>query len=90
MAGEGGGTGFNGKISIEAIYQALASFISGYETDLRSSISNMSSGKASDIDQKTLLEIQAKVQTWGVIVSTSTGLLRAVGDVLRTITQNIR
>lgn len=77
-------------VSIEEIYIFLASYISGYEARLKSAIDGMSNKSADQIDQGTLLSIQAKVQTWGTIVATSTGILRAVGDALRTITQNIR
>ena len=77
-------------VSIESIYSILASYISDYEIKLKNAIGDMSGQSADQIDQGTLLAIQAKVQTWGTIVATSTGILRAIGDALRTITQNIR
>jgi hypothetical protein len=84
-----GGLGGQG-MSIELLYRALASYIADYESELKSSIEGMSGKTADQVDQGVLLNIQAKVQTWGTIVSTSTGTLRAVGDGLKSTTQNIR
>jgi len=48
-------------------------------------------GKASnEIDQGTLIPMQAKVQTWSTIVSGVTGIVRAIGDGLKSTAQNIR
>jgi hypothetical protein len=93
--GESGGVkisniGDRPGISIENLYLALASYVSEYEGELKSSIEGMSGKTADAVDQGTLLNIQAKVQTWGTIVSTVTGTLRAVGDGLKSTTQNIR
>jgi hypothetical protein len=81
---------FGRGTSIEFLYQALSKYISDYEGELRNSIQGLSGKSSKDIDQGVLLNIQAKVQTWGTIVSTSTGVLRAVGDGLKSTTQNIR
>ena len=86
----GGGVILKEKVSIENLYLALASYITNYEKELKSSIGKMSGKTADEVDQGTLLNIQAKVQTWGVIVSTSTGIVRAIGDGLKSTTQNIR
>ncbi len=88
----------NGHVSIENLYMALASYISDYEQTLMDDISSITgTGKANtedststEIDQGQLLSIQARVQTWGTIVSTSTGIVRAIGDGLKSTTQNIR
>lgn len=85
-----GGVNVKETVSIENLYVALASYIAQYEEELKSSIAGMSGKKADEVDQGTLLNIQAKVQTWGVIVSTSTGIVRAIGDGLKSTTQNIR
>lgn len=91
MATEGGVTfAENTQVSIENLYLALASYIASYENELKSSIQGMAGAKADEVDQGTLLNIQAKVQTWGTIVSTSTGIVRAIGDGLKATTQNIR
>jgi hypothetical protein len=94
MVGETGGSGGisvkDNKVSIELLYLALASYISSYEDDLKDSIEGMAGKTADQVDQATLLNIQAKVQTWGVITSTATGTLRAVGDGLKSTAQNIR
>ncbi|MDR1255851.1 MAG: hypothetical protein LBJ94_02935 [Puniceicoccales bacterium] len=81
---------FNHGFSIESIYQSLASYIKNYEGELASSIQGMGGTTGENIDQGTLLNIQAKVQTWGTIVSTATGIVRAIGDGLKSTTQNIR
>jgi hypothetical protein len=61
-----------------------------YEKGLSESIKNIEGSNASDIDQGTLLQLQAMVQTWGTISATSTGIVRTVGDTLTKIVQNIR
>ncbi len=84
----------NGHVSIENLYMALASYIADYEQTLMDDISGITGSNNSDtsqeIDQGQLLSIQARVQTWGTIVSTSTGIVRAIGDGLKSTTQNIR
>lgn len=87
----GGPVSLAGKrISIQHLYEALATYIANYEEELKDSIQGMSGKNADQVDQGTLLNIQAKVQTWGTIVSTSTGIVRAIGDGLKSTTQNIR
>jgi hypothetical protein len=78
------------KVSIEFLNEVLSKFISDYEKDLKSSIAKMTGKKSSEIDQGTLMEMQAKVQTWSIIVSAATGTVRAVSDGLRSTVQNIR
>jgi hypothetical protein len=83
--------GATSKISIESLYSVLSSYVREYESSLKTSIDAMSNNANADaVDQGTLLNIQAKVQTWGTIVSTSTGIVRAIGDGLKAITQNVR
>ena len=43
-----------------------------------------------DVAQADLLALQAKIQSWGNLTSTATGILRAIGDSLKSTTQNIR
>ncbi len=88
--GVSGGITLKNRVSIENLYLALATYISSYEKELKNSIQGITGQTASEVDQGTLLNIQAKVQTWGTIVSTSTGIVRAIGDGLKSTTQNIR
>jgi hypothetical protein len=78
------------KVSIELLNELLSRYISDYEKDLQSSISEMTGKKSNEIDQGTLMGMQARVQTWSIIVSAATGTVRAVGDGLRATVQNIR
>ncbi|MDR0351569.1 MAG: hypothetical protein LBH49_02895 [Puniceicoccales bacterium] len=64
--------------------------MSDYEKSLKESLGVIQGSTASEIDQGTLLELQAMVQTWGTISATSTGIVRSIGDTLSKITQNIR
>lgn len=84
------GTDVSDKLSIINIYKVLASYVSAYEAQLADSVKSIQGSNATDIDQGTLLELQAMVQTWGTIAATATGIVRSVGDVLTKITQNIR
>ncbi|MDR0595326.1 MAG: hypothetical protein LBF94_01325 [Puniceicoccales bacterium] len=86
------GTGlFKHGVTIESLYSVLASYLSAYEETLGSAIEGLGSGsEANQIDQGRLLSIQAKVQTWGTIVTTATGIVRAAGDAMKSTAQNIR
>ena len=86
MAGSTSGS----TISINSIYKLLASCIKKYESSLYKGISSLSKVAGTNINQGQLLSLQAQVQTWGTIVSTSTGIVRGIGDTLTKITQNIR
>ncbi|MDR2737747.1 MAG: hypothetical protein LBB18_02280 [Puniceicoccales bacterium] len=75
-------------ITLGRIYALLVSCVRTCETKLNSAILRLE-GK-DDIGQEQLLALQAKIQAWGNLTSTATGLLRAVGDSLKSTTQNIR
>ncbi|MDR3144623.1 MAG: EscF/YscF/HrpA family type III secretion system needle major subunit [Puniceicoccales bacterium] len=75
-------------ITMGRIWDLLASAVSKCETKLNSAISKLEA--KDDIGQEQLLALQAKIQSWGNLTSTATGLMRAVGDALKTTTQNIR
>jgi hypothetical protein len=79
-----------GRLSIFNMYHVLASYMSAYEKGLADTIKSIEGTQAADIDQGTLLKLQAMVQTWGTVAATSTGIVRTVGDTLMKITQNIR
>lgn len=78
------------KLSIINMFKVLAGYMSSYESALASGVDSIKGTNASNIDQGTLLELQAMVQTWSTVSGTATGILRSVGDVLMKITQNIR
>jgi hypothetical protein len=81
-------SGASNGLSLAKFYSVLASFIGKCESALNSSIAELE--ESSDVGQKELLALQSKIQTWGNLTSTATGLLRAVGDSLKSTTQNIR
>ena len=90
LGGETLNTDVTNKLSIFNMYTVLSSYMSAYEQGLADSIKTIEGSSASDIDQGTLLKLQAMVQTWGTVSATSTGIVRTVGDTLMKITQNIR
>ncbi|MDR2812485.1 MAG: hypothetical protein LBB05_01685 [Puniceicoccales bacterium] len=79
-----------GKLSIFNMYIVLSSYMTAYEKGLADTIKVIEGSTASDIDQGTLLRLQAMVQTWGTVSATATGIVRTVGDTLTKIVQNIR
>ncbi|MDR0428748.1 MAG: hypothetical protein LBG86_01790 [Puniceicoccales bacterium] len=97
----GGGEAGNGKISaifsdlsgstatLNKLYQLLAKVVATQEKDLNDAIKDVGE-TASSIDQGVLLRVQAMVQTWAVTSGLATGTLRAAGDALNKVTQNIR
>jgi predicted component of type VI protein secretion system len=75
-------------VTLSRIYNLLASCIATYESELNSAILRLES--EDDIGQEQMLALQAKIQAWGNLTSTCTGLLRAVGDAIKTTSQNVR
>ncbi|MDR2603160.1 MAG: hypothetical protein LBC11_01175 [Puniceicoccales bacterium] len=78
----------NVTVTLSRIYALLASCIATYEGELNSAIHRLES--EDDIGQEQMLALQAKIQAWGNLTSTCTGLLRAVGDAIKTTSQNVR
>lgn len=76
------------SVTLGRIYALLASCVAECEKNLNSAIKKLEA--EDDIGQEQLLALQAKIQSWGNLTSTATGLLRAVGDSLKSTTQNIR
>ena len=70
------------------IYKFLASCVANSEHKLNSIMKSLE--KKDDVAQADLLALQAKIQSWGNLTSTATGILRAIGDSLKSTTQNIR
>ncbi|MDR1891283.1 MAG: hypothetical protein LBQ23_03900 [Puniceicoccales bacterium] len=75
-------------VTLSRIYHLLASCVSRCETNLNSTIKRLEN--EDDIGQEQLLALQSKIQSWGNLTSTCTGLLRAVGDALKATSQNVR
>ncbi|MDR0418426.1 MAG: hypothetical protein LBH08_03270 [Puniceicoccales bacterium] len=78
------------RLSIFNTYKVLVSYMRAFEKGFATSLQKIEGSQASDIDQGTLLELQAMVQTWGTVAAVATGTVRTVGDTLMKITQNIR
>ncbi|MDR1413466.1 MAG: hypothetical protein LBI56_00810 [Puniceicoccales bacterium] len=76
------------SITLGKIYALLASCVSSCEKGLKSAITKLE--KEDDIGQQQMLALQAKIQSWGNLSTACTGALRAVGDALKSTTQNIR
>ncbi|MDR2806815.1 MAG: hypothetical protein LBB11_01495 [Puniceicoccales bacterium] len=83
-------TTIGNKLSIFNIYLVLSSYMTAYEKGLAEAVKTIEGSSASDIDQGTLLRLQAMVQTWSTVSAVATGIVRTVGDTLTKITQNIR
>lgn len=78
------------KFSIFNIYKVLAAYVSAYEKGMAEAIDKINGKNSNQVDQGTLLELQAMVQTWSTVSATATGIVRALGDALIKISQNIR
>ncbi|MDR1435046.1 MAG: hypothetical protein LBI77_01405 [Puniceicoccales bacterium] len=90
LGGEVMQTELTGRLSIWNMYMVMSSYMKAYEKGLADTIKTIEGNSAADIDQGTLLKLQAMVQTWGTVASTATGIVRTVGDTLTKIVQNIR
>jgi hypothetical protein len=78
----------NNAMQLGRIYAFLASCVANSENKLNSIMKSLE--KKDDVAQADLLALQAKIQSWGNLTSTATGILRAIGDSLKSTTQNIR
>jgi hypothetical protein len=76
------------EITLGRIYQLLASCVASCERGLNCAVKKLEG--EDDIGQEQMLALQAKIQSWGNLTSTCTGLLRAVGDALKSTSQNVR
>jgi hypothetical protein len=74
--------------TLTKIYALLASCVRKAEAGLNSAIKQLENSE--NIGQEQMLALQAKIQAWGNLVTTCTGLLRAVGDALKATAQNVR
>ncbi|MDR1401758.1 MAG: hypothetical protein LBI81_02260 [Puniceicoccales bacterium] len=75
-------------VTLGRIYKLLATCVSSCEKGLKTTISKLEG--EDDIGQQQMLALQAKIQSWGNLTTTCTGLLRSVGDALKATSQNIR
>jgi hypothetical protein len=64
--------------------------LKAFESSMRESINAIKGQDAKTIDQGTLLELQMNVQNWSMLTTLMTGLLRAIGDGMKSVAQNIR
>ncbi|MDR1433004.1 MAG: hypothetical protein LBI61_01520 [Puniceicoccales bacterium] len=80
--------GSRAGVSLYDFYALLASFVGKCEIGLNSTIKRLQS--ADNIGQAELLALQSKIQSWGNLCSSATGLLRSVGDALKATSQNVR
>ena len=81
-------SGKDSAMQLGRIYAFLASCVANSEYKLNSIMKSLE--KKDDVAQADLLALQAKIQSWGNLTSTATGILRAIGDSLKSTTQNIR
>ena len=93
MAKVEGGAPWDDKLNensmiLTQIYSKLSNALKTSEDNLTATLDKLNN--ADDITQAELLNIQTKIQAWGNVCSTITGLMRAVGDSLKSTTQNIR
>ncbi|MDR2776541.1 MAG: hypothetical protein LBB17_00635 [Puniceicoccales bacterium] len=75
-------------VTLGRIYALLATCVSKSEKGLNCAIKRLENDD--NIGQEQLLALQAKIQSWGNLTTTCTGLLRAVGDALKSTSQNVR
>lgn len=67
----------------------LAKVVYNQEKDLNTEIADLNEAE-NGIDQGRLLKVQGLVQVWSVTSGLATGAIRAAGDTLVKVTQNIR
>jgi hypothetical protein len=75
-----------GKMSVEA----LAKHVSNYEKDLQPMLSKANGKNKKELDQGTRMGMHSKVQTWINLLSSATGIVRAIGDGLTALAQNLK
>jgi hypothetical protein len=76
--------------SVQNIANYGVTHIKAFETEMKKAINAIKGQDAATIDQGTLLELQMNVQNWGTLTAMMTGLMRAIGDGMSKVTQNIR
>lgn len=80
----------SGKITtLESLYKALGTVVNTQEGELKTKIDQLA-GEESGLNQAALLQVQGMVQTWSITSGLATGTLRAAGDAIVKVTQNIR
>ncbi|MDR0742041.1 MAG: hypothetical protein LBE98_01085 [Puniceicoccales bacterium] len=75
-------------VTLGRIYALLASCVAVSEAGLNCAIQKLENDD--NIGQEQMLALQAKIQSWGNLSTTCTGLLRGVGDALKGTAQNVR
>ena len=74
--------------TLARVYEFLQNAVGEAEKKLDATIKTLES--SADIGQQQLLALQSQIQAWSTFCSTATGLLRAVGDALKSTSQNVR
>lgn len=74
--------------TLARVYEFLQKAVGEAEKKLDATIKTLES--SADIGQQQLLALQSQIQAWSTFCSTATGLLRAVGDALKSTSQNVR
>ena len=74
--------------TLAKVYEFLQEAVGKAEKNLDDTVGTLKS--SADIGQQQLLALQSQIQAWSTFCSTATGLLRAVGDALKSTSQNVR
>lgn len=74
--------------TLAKVYDFLQKAVGEAEKKLDATITTLES--SADLSQQQLLALQSQIQAWSTFCSTATGLLRAVGDALKSTSQNVR
>ena len=74
--------------TLARVYDFLQNAVGKAEEKLNKTINTLNS--SADLSQQQLLALQSQIQAWSTFCSTATGLLRAVGDALKSTSQNVR
>ncbi|MDR2419947.1 MAG: EscF/YscF/HrpA family type III secretion system needle major subunit [Puniceicoccales bacterium] len=76
--------------SVQNIADYGVTQVKQFEANMKTAIEAIKGQDASTIDQGTLLELQMNVQNWATLVAMMTNLMRAIGDGMGKVVQNIR
>jgi hypothetical protein len=76
--------------SVQNIADYGVTQIKSFEENMKTSIEKIKGQDAKSVDQGTLLELQMNVQNWATLITMMTGLMRAIGDGMAKVAQNIR
>lgn len=75
--------------TLENLFDTLAAVVVSQENELTGVIDELGDSGAG-LDQGKLLRVQGMVQSWSITAGLATGTIRAAGDAIVKVTQNIR